>query len=770
MSTTRRRISTSRASTYVVAGGVATIVLHDLGVPGPFGDSMGAIIGVAAIVSTVVGIAVNKPSIRWPWMLAGGAFLFFIVGASARLALGTAHDVSPTRALYPDAINLTGYVLLNLALLGIGRARRRGQAGDFETVLDGLLGALACLVAAWSFVIAPALQTGGSPRSVQLVLALYPMMSICVVGLVSRIAFSPGTRHAAAYKYLLGAAVCLLVGDVLYMFEEPGVIAVAQWVLDTPYALAFVAVCGMMLHPSMAALTTPVTAAETAPRTSRLTAVAAGVSIPVLTTFGRPQGTGIDRVVMTAIVGLLAVTVSYRVFRALKEHARSEDRLAHQATHDSLTGLPNRTLLREQVDRSLRFQGAYGPGRTLALVFLDVDRFKLVNDTYGHSLGDDLLVAIADRLRSCVRPTDLVARIGGDELVAVLEDITPTDAGDVAERIRSSFERPFHLRELEIHSSASLGVALANSRHAPIEAETMIANADTAMYWAKDSGRNAIAVFDPEMHERVARRMALEADLHHAIEAGQLRLEYQPVVTLPGRRPAGVEALLRWDHPTLGPIPPVTFIPVAEETGTIVQIGAWVIGEACRQIREWRERGLLSYVAVNLSARQFQDPDLRETVRSALVANDLPPSALVLELTESLLAEDPEAGAELLAAFRALGIRVSVDDFGTGYSSLSYLKQFPVDVVKIDRSFVEHLHLGDTSDETLVAAIVAMAKGLGVQTVAEGVENEEQERRLVQLGCNFGQGYLYSRPVDASLIPARLAALGTVAAREVIRL
>jgi EAL domain-containing protein (putative c-di-GMP-specific phosphodiesterase class I) len=272
------------------------------------------------------------------------------------------------------------------------------------------------------------------------------------------------------------------------------------------------------------------------------------------------------------------------------------------------------------------------------------------------------------------------------------------------------------------------------------------------------------------MHERAARRLALEADLHHAIEAGQLRLDYQPVVELPGRCPAGVEALLRWDHPTLGSIPPVTFIPVAEETGTIVPIGAWVINEACRQLRIWKEEGLLSYVAVNVSARQFRDPNLISTVKQALIDNDLPPSALVIELTESLLIDDPTAGAELLATFRSMGIRVSVDDFGTGYSSLSYLKQFPVDFVKIDRSFVEHLHLGDSSDETLVAAIVAMARALGVRTVAEGVENEEQERRLVQLGCDYGQGYFFSRPTDAASIPERLSTLRPAPAREVIRL
>jgi diguanylate cyclase (GGDEF)-like protein len=767
MTASKHKISTSRPTNIVVSVGLLLLLLHAFGV---VDDTVIAVLGLAALVSTIVGAIVNKPAVRWPWRTFAVALFLFLAGIVVRAQLATLSNVSGTRSLVPDVISLSGYIVLNGSLLGIGRARRRGQVGDFETVLDGLLAALACLVGAWTFVIAPALQNSGSPASVQVVLAAYPVMSICVVGLTARIAFSSGSRTVAAYRYLLGAMVCLLIGDVAYMFADSGAFSIPQWALDTPYGLAFVGICGTMLHPSMAILTSPVSAAETAPRTGRLTAVAAAVSIPVLTTFGAPTGNGVDRAVMTGIVGVLAVTVSLRVFRALREHARSEARLADQATHDSLTGLPNRTLLREQVDRELRYRTDHTADRTIALIFLDIDRFKLVNDTYGHSLGDDLLVAAAGRMQSSVRPTDMVARIGGDEFVAVLKNVNADEALEVAERIRTSFELPFEVRDLEIHSSASLGVAFADSRRGAVDAEAMIANADTAMYWAKDSGRDAVAVFDAEMHERVARRLALEGDLHHAIEAGQLRLEYQPVLALPGRAPTGVEALLRWDHPTLGPIPPITFIPVAEETGTIVPIGAWVIAEACRQIRVWREEGLLSYVAVNLSARQFQDPDLQQTVESALRENHLPPSALVLELTESLLAEDPTAGAALLTSFRSQGIRVSVDDFGTGYSSLSYLKQFPVDFVKIDRSFVEHLHLGDHSDESLVAAIVALAKALGVQTIAEGVENEEQERRLVQLGCDFGQGYYYSRPLDASLMRERLATISEIPDREVIRL
>ena len=394
----------------------------------------------------------------------------------------------------------------------------------------------------------------------------------------------------------------------------------------------------------------------------------------------------------------------------------------------------------------------------MVLVFLDVDRFKLVNDTVGHSIGDELLIAVAQRLQATVRHHDLVARTGGDEFVIVLADVVDVDhAIESTERIRRCFEMPFSVREAEIYSSASLGVAFADGSDPNVDFETMIRDADTAMYQAKDAGRDGIAVFDQSMRARAAERLELEHNLRGAHERGELEVHFQPIVTLPDGHALGVEALVRWSHPLLGRIPPAKFIPVAEDMGLITELGGWVLDEACRQLAVWRDEvpdASELYVCVNLSARQLRDPRLIERVLGALHQSNLPPRALCLELTESVLTQNiAEAG--LLNDLDKLGIRLSIDDFGTGFSSLSYLKRFPIDYVKIDRAFVEGLGV-ESADESLVAAIIAMAGALGMTTIAEGVETSAQERALIGLGCRAAQGFRYSRAVTPSQVPEAL--------------
>ncbi|MPY93348.1 MAG: EAL domain-containing protein, partial [Acidimicrobiia bacterium] len=380
-----------------------------------------------------------------------------------------------------------------------------------------------------------------------------------------------------------------------------------------------------------------------------------------------------------------------------------------------------------------------------------------------HSLGDELLVAISKRLQARLRPEDVVARIGGDEFVTVVKQVTSlADAMSTAERLLLGFESPFRLRGSDVYSSASIGLVFADPANPSLDPESLIRDADTAMYQAKAAGRDGIAVFDMSMRDRVAERLVLEQDLRTALDAGELHLHFQPIVRLSDETVEGLEALLRWVHPTRGLISPATVIPIAEETGLIIEIGAWVIEEAAREVRRWRRMPGAEhlYVAVNLSARQLRDPRLVERVATTLADQHLEPAALCLELTESMLMEDPVGASQTLHQLRDLGVRLSLDDFGTGYSSLSYLKRFPVDEVKIDRSFVDGLDAPDSSEASLVAAIVAMARALGMKTVAEGVELPIQAQRLRELGADQVQGYLYARPVGPESVPGTLARLG----------
>ena len=424
---------------------------------------------------------------------------------------------------------------------------------------------------------------------------------------------------------------------------------------------------------------------------------------------------------------------------------RAEAELAYQALHDSLTGLPNRALLFDRIEQALT-NSADGTS-TVAILFCDLDGFKDVNDSFGHHVGDQLLCVVGDRLVAAVRPGDTVARIGGDEFIVLAADIVDeTAALALAARLMASVAAPIHAAGTEAVITCSIGVALAPAE----DAATLLRHADAAMYRAKEAGRNRTELFDKELRDVATDRLGLLADLHHAVARGQLRLHYQPVLTLDGERIAGVEALVRWQHPERGLVPPDTFIRVAEDRGLIVDIGTWVLREACRQAALWADAGLNSesrYIAVNISARQLApDAGLVESVAEILRDSGLDPSSLVLEITESALMGDAEAALRILTQLKALGVRLAIDDFGTGYSSLVYLKRFPVDLLKIDMGFIQGLGR-DPEDSAIVACVIGLARAVGIDAVAEGVETVEQLAALQELGCAFGQGYLWSRPV-----------------------
>jgi diguanylate cyclase (GGDEF)-like protein len=439
--------------------------------------------------------------------------------------------------------------------------------------------------------------------------------------------------------------------------------------------------------------------------------------------------------------------------RTDEELSRREDELAFLATHDALTGLPNRTLILDRVEQMLaRSARTQTP---VAALFVDLDNFKQINDTFGHAVGDQLLQAVTARLGGVIRDADALGRLGGDEFVVISEELSMSAAPElIAARLLDALSHPFNLgeeRSTRVSVTASIGIAVGEQ----ISAEELLRDADIAMYRAKWDGRNRYAVFETGMQDTIQKRMELEMDLREALGRGEFFLAYQPTIDLSDMHPTGVEALVRWKHPSRGVVQPDDFVPLLEETGMIVEVGRWVLHEACAQGAAWRLAGHQIGMAINVSARQLDTDQIVADIEQALSASALDPAALTIEITETTLMRDTQDTSRRLAAIKALGVRIAIDDFGTGYSSLAHLQRFPVDALKIDRSFISGLR-HNQEGETLVRTLVQLGKALSIETFAEGIEQQRDLALLQDENCDTGQGFLFARPLDAAATEAFL--------------
>src|SRR5664279_2600451 len=621
----------------------------------------------------------------------------------------------------------------------------------------------------WHLLMGSYAHDGSLSAFGRLVTMAYPMMDIGVLFIVVNSLVFGGVRRPAD-KLVAVAVMAMVVAD--FVFDVQILHGSYTWgdPIDAGWLINYVLLGVAALHPSMATVLPPAPAAVDQLHRRRWMPVVAlaGFVSPAILLLGTELHVAVDVKVLAAtsilLIALVVLRVSWLLTRLVRQTGQLQERthslqaaltarelleadLRYQAFHDSLTGLANRALLHDRVDHALT--ATTRASGLVALIFCDLDGFKTVNDSLGHQHGDDLLIAASKRLQSVVRSGDTVARLGGDEFAILMDNIDDTAlATTVAERVVSVLRQPIELAGRSISVSVSVGIAFGDDTKST---ELLLSEADAAMYEAKSAGKDHYQIFETSMRSRVVERMALGNSMRGALERSEFYLEYQPHFSLHDGHLEGFEALARWNHPSLGEVGPCRFIPVAEETGLIVPLGRWVLETACVQAVTWpAPDGKPLTISVNISGRQLQDPDLLDDVRTALAFSGLTAHRLILEITESMLMVNPTRTAAILTALKSMGVRLAIDDFGTGYSSLSHLRQFPVDILKIDKSFVDSLTDENSEGSAFLKTIISLAHDLHLSTVAEAIEGRHQRQVLTALGCDSAQGFLLSRPLGAA--------------------
>ncbi|HEX2904111.1 MAG TPA: EAL domain-containing protein [Jatrophihabitans sp.] len=717
--------------------------------------------GVLCVVSIIYGVLLHRPARPGGWLAMAAANLGFVLGDGILdyypLVL---HRSAPFPSV-ADALYLAGYPCLVVSVVLLTRGRAGGSSREDRA--DAAILTVGALAVSWHLLVSADAHDGTLSLFGRVVTMAYPIMDVGVLFIVVNAIFSTRVRNTAADLVAAGL-LSMLIADFGYDLLVLHGAYTNGSAIDAFWLISYVLLGAAATHPSMRRSLVRRTDSREARRRLPLVSLA-GFVAPLILLVGPLLRARVDVPVLAALsialFGLVVLRVSWLLHRldrqaqsltersdelavALLTQQALEEDLRHQAFHDSLTGLANRALLHDRVEHAL-LSSARSAG-TVAVIFCDLDGFKTVNDSLGHQIGDDLLSVIGKRLSSVVRPADTVARLGGDEFAVLLEAADPELAMTAADRIVSVVRQPIECAGQTLRVTASVGVSFGTSAKS---VETLLSEADAAMYAAKTAGKNRVASFEEQMRSQVQRRMALRNCFDDALRDGEFHLQYQPHVALADGRLQGFEALVRWRHAEFGPIGPVEFIPLAEETGFIVPLGRWVLEQACLTAAGWPDcAGGPLAVSVNVSARQLTDSHLLDDVRAALGFSGLDPRRLVLEVTEGMLTDDAVRSAAVLGQLRQLGIRIAIDDFGTGYSSLSQLRQFPVDVIKIDKSFVDPLADPSNEGDAFVSMIIGLARQLRLSTVAEGIETDTQRAALAGLGCDSAQGYLMSRPLD----------------------
>ena len=687
--------------------------------------------GYGAALLIVVGVQRRRPALRWPWLL-----------LAAAVALNATGD------LLFDFTEVVGKMPGYTSAIRRSPRHRRGRRGgrgrrrDLTVLIDGAIVALAAWLVIWVVAVQPQIDTSHIGFADWMPTLVYPPLDLLVAVAIWRVGRGD-LRRCGSWMLLAAWSSVMVLADILYAVLAMPTDGVWNRLLSVGYLLAYAAAGAAALHPDMVHIVAdPEPVFRPMLQRTRIAGVALALAVPgvLLLAWANNVAANPDVVAIVSLA-LLAGGVA-RVLIGVGRQREAEVALAWYATHDPLTGLPNRIALVERIDAALR--RGRRQGRSCSVLFLDLDEFKVINDSLGHTVGDELLVAVAARLQSAVRSGDSVARLGGDEFVVLCEDLADgADANIAARRVLTALHEPFRVAGAELHINASVGMVM-DAQDALNDPEILLRDADVAMYHAKAEGRGRVEVFAASMHQRISDRLETETALRRALTAGELRLAFQPIVGLEEGSIDAWEALIRWDRPGVGMVLPDAFISVAEGSGLIVDIGAWVLRSAARWIATLRARNASIRMAVNVSARELHHAEMASSAIEILATERVDPAALLLEITESALLEPTQTVAANLALLHDAGFHFAIDDFGTGYSSLSSLKKLDVDTLKIDKTFTDGLD-NDADDVKMVATIIEMAHSLGIEVTAEGVERPEQLEILRSLGCDSAQGYLFGR-------------------------